>query len=105
VLAGDDLYLSPLLALGADGAIQASAHVRTAEFARVVRLWRDGQAVEARALGHRLAPLSAALFAAPNPTVIKAVLHRRGEIPSPAVRLPLVPASQADADVAERLAA
>jgi 4-hydroxy-tetrahydrodipicolinate synthase len=103
VLAGDDLYLSPLLALGADGAIQASAHIRTAEFARLVRLWRDGQTAEARAVGHRLAKLSAALFAAPNPCVIKAVLHRRGEIPTPAVRLPLVPASRADVEAAERL--
>jgi 4-hydroxy-tetrahydrodipicolinate synthase len=34
------------------------------------------------------------LFAAPNPTVIKAVLHAQGRIPSPAVRLPPVAASQ-----------
>jgi 4-hydroxy-tetrahydrodipicolinate synthase len=105
VLCGDDLYVSPLLALGADGAIQAAAHVRTADFARLVRLWRNGQAAAARELGHRLAPLSAALFAAPNPSVIKAVLHRRREIPTPAVRLPLVPAGSAAADTAERLAA
>jgi 4-hydroxy-tetrahydrodipicolinate synthase len=105
VLAGDDLYVSALLALGADGAIWASAHLRTAEFARLVSLWRDGQAAEARALGHQLALLSAALFAEPNPSVIKAVLHRRGEIPSSAVRLPLVPASEAATESAERLAA
>jgi 4-hydroxy-tetrahydrodipicolinate synthase len=105
VLAGDDLYVSPLLALGADGAILASAHVCTAEFARLVSLWRDGQAVEARALGHRLAPLSAALFAEPNPAVIKAVLYRAGQIPSPAVRLPLLPAAALATDAAERLAA
>jgi 4-hydroxy-tetrahydrodipicolinate synthase len=105
VLAGDDLYASPLLALGADGAILASAHVRTTEYARLVSFWRDGLAAEARPLGHRLAPLSAALFAEPNPAVIKAVLYRRGEIPSPAVRLPLLPASAPAADEAERLAA
>jgi 4-hydroxy-tetrahydrodipicolinate synthase len=105
VLAGDDLYVSPLLALGADGAILASAHVCTAEFARLVSLWRDGRAAEARALGHRLAPVSAALFAEPNPAVIKAVLHRSGQIPSPAVRLPLLPASEHAADEAERIAA
>lgn len=105
VLAGDDLYVSPLLALGADGAILASAHVRTADFARLVSRWRDGRAAEARTLGHQLAPLSAALFAEPNPAVIKAVLHRAGQIPSPAVRLPLLPASRHVADEAERIAA
>jgi 4-hydroxy-tetrahydrodipicolinate synthase len=105
VLGGDDLYVSPLLALGADGAILASAHVRTGEFARLIRLWRDGLAVEARLLGHRLAEVAQALFAEPNPVVIKAVLHRRGEIPSPAVRLPLVRASDAAAEAAACVAA
>jgi 4-hydroxy-tetrahydrodipicolinate synthase len=35
-----------------------------------------------------------ALFAEPNPAVIKGVLHALGKIPSPAVRLPLLPARQ-----------
>jgi 4-hydroxy-tetrahydrodipicolinate synthase len=95
VLGGDDLYVSPLLALGADGAILASAHVRTGEFASLVRLWRGGAAEQARHLGHRLAHVARALFAEPNPVVIKGVLHRLGQIPSPAVRLPLLPASNA----------
>ena len=54
---------------------------------------RDDLWEEARALGHELAGLSGALFAEPNPVVIKAVLAARGTIPSPAVRLPLLPAS------------
>jgi 4-hydroxy-tetrahydrodipicolinate synthase len=95
VLGGDDLYISPLLALGADGAILASAHVRTREFATLVRLWRDGAAREARLLGHRLTHVARALFAEPNPVVIKAVLHGLGLIPSPVVRLPLLRASDA----------
>jgi 4-hydroxy-tetrahydrodipicolinate synthase len=94
VLAGDDMFASPLLALGAAGGILASAHVCTSAYAELVRAWRDGEVERARALGHRLSSLSAALFAAPNPTVIKAVLHAQGRIPSPAVRLPLTEASQ-----------
>jgi len=95
VLGGDDLYISPLLALGAEGAILASAHVRTGDFATLVRLWRDGAVEQARELGHRLTRVARALFAEPNPVVIKGVLHRLGQIPSPAVRLPLLPASDA----------
>jgi 4-hydroxy-tetrahydrodipicolinate synthase len=34
------------------------------------------------------------LFAEPNPVVIKGVLHAQGVIPSPAVRLPLLPAGR-----------
>ncbi|MEV1286570.1 dihydrodipicolinate synthase family protein [Micromonospora sp. NPDC049679] len=93
VLGGDDLFISPLLALGAHGGILASAHVATAEFVRLLELWRAGDLVAARSLGRGLAALSAALFAEPNPSVIKAVLYAQGRIPSPAVRLPLLPAT------------
>ncbi len=93
VLAGDDMFVSSLLALGAAGGITASAHLCTSEFAALIAAWRAGKAAQARDLGHRLAPLSAALFAEPNPVVIKGVLHAQGVIPSPLVRLPLLPAS------------
>jgi 4-hydroxy-tetrahydrodipicolinate synthase len=92
VLAGDDVFASPLLALGAAGAILASAHLCTGDFTALAGAWRAGQHARARALGNRLVPLSAALFAEPNPTVIKGVLHAQGRIPAAAVRLPLVPA-------------
>ncbi|MEV6104229.1 4-hydroxy-tetrahydrodipicolinate synthase [Streptomyces sp. NPDC051940] len=93
VLGGDDAVISPLLAAGAHGAILASANVRTADFAELISLWRRDAAGPARRLGAELARLSAALFAEPNPTVIKGVLHAQGRIPSPAVRLPLLAAS------------
>jgi 4-hydroxy-tetrahydrodipicolinate synthase len=93
VLGGDDAFAPALLALGASGAIMASANVCTRGYADMVRAWRAGDVSEGRARGNRLAGLSAALFAEPNPTVIKAVLHAQGRIPSPAVRLPLLEAS------------
>ena len=93
VLAGDDVLLSPLLALGAHGGILASAHVGASSYAALITAWQAGDLAVARPLGHRLAALSAALFAEPNPTVIKAVLHAEGRIPTPDVRLPLLAAS------------
>ncbi|MFC3993895.1 dihydrodipicolinate synthase family protein [Actinoplanes siamensis] len=93
ILAGDDVFLSPLLALGAAGGILASAHIATDRFAALFRAWRDGDVGTARKLGHGLARLSAALFAEPNPAVVKAVLHAQGRIPTPSVRPPLLPAS------------
>ncbi|HEY2552780.1 MAG TPA: 4-hydroxy-tetrahydrodipicolinate synthase [Streptosporangiaceae bacterium] len=93
VLAGDDLVAPGMLGLGAPGAVMASAHVCTTAFAGLVRAWGAGDAVTARPLGHRLAALSAALFAEPNPAVIKAVLHEQGRIATTDVRLPLLPAS------------
>jgi len=92
VLAGDDEFASPLLALGAAGAICASALVCTGAFADLIDAWHRGDAGRARDLTRRLTPLSAALFAEPNPAVIKGALHAQGRIPSPAVRLPLLAA-------------
>jgi 4-hydroxy-tetrahydrodipicolinate synthase len=93
VVCGDDVFVSPLLAMGAVGGILASAHVETGAFVELAEAWHAGDVVRARALGRRLARLSASLFAEPNPTVLKGVLHARGLIPTPDVRLPLVPAS------------
>jgi 4-hydroxy-tetrahydrodipicolinate synthase len=92
VLAGEDALASALLALGAAGGILASAHLRTGDFAGLIAAWRSGKPAEAREIGRRLIPLSLALFAEPNPVVIKGVLHAQGKIPSPAVRLPHLPA-------------
>ncbi|MET9729002.1 4-hydroxy-tetrahydrodipicolinate synthase [Streptomyces zaomyceticus] len=92
VMAGDDAFFSPLLAMGAHGGILASAHLAVGSFAELVRAWHSGDAVTAAALGHRLSRLSAALFTEPNPAVIKGVLHAQGRIPSAGLRLPLLPA-------------
>ncbi|MGH3390944.1 MAG: dihydrodipicolinate synthase family protein [Actinomadura sp.] len=102
VLAGDDVFLGPLLALGATGGILASAHLVTGRFAELVAAWRDGELAEARALGPALAGLSAAVFAEPNPTVIKGVLHAQGRIPTPDVRLPLLAAGRDSVEAALR---
>ena len=91
VLAGDDVMAAPLLALGAAGGIAASAHLCTARWVAMADAWRAGDAPRARELGAPLASLASALFAEPNPTVIKAVLHARGRIATPDVRLPLLP--------------
>lgn len=95
VLAGDDLFAPALLALGAHGGVLASAHLATGH-------WVELAGTGDRGLGHRLATLAAALFREPNPTVLKAVLHAQGRIPTPQVRLPLLPASRGAVDGALR---
>jgi 4-hydroxy-tetrahydrodipicolinate synthase len=82
-----------MLALGAGGGILATAHLDTARFVELAAAYESGRT--ARDLGHRLARLSAAVFAEPNPAVIKGVLYEQRRIPSPDVRLPLLPASPA----------
>jgi 4-hydroxy-tetrahydrodipicolinate synthase len=96
VLAGDDVLFAPMLALGADGGILAGAHLATRRFVELAAAWRRGDLVTAARTGPPLARLAAAAFAAPNPTVIKAVLHAQGRIPTPDVRLPLLAAGSAE---------
>lgn len=93
--AGDDVFAPALLALGAAGAILASAHLATAQWVELAR-FHDPER------GHALARLAAACFAEPNPTVTKAVLHAQGRIPTPAVRLPLLPAGRPALETALR---
>ncbi|WP_030260554.1 MULTISPECIES: dihydrodipicolinate synthase family protein [Streptomyces] len=99
-LTGEDAYLSSMLALGAAGGILASAHLATARFVELAQAWQAGDADRARALGHRLTKLALAAFTAPNPAVTKGVLHALGRIPTPDVRLPLLPAGEAEVGAA-----
>ncbi|MFI2610057.1 dihydrodipicolinate synthase family protein [Kitasatospora sp. NPDC018619] len=103
-LTGEDAYLAPMLALGAAGGILASAHLATARFVELAEAWQSGDVPRARALGHRLTALALSAFTAPNPTVTKGVLHAQGRIPTPDVRLPLLPAGRAEVRAALALA-
>lgn len=93
VLCGDDALIQPLLALGGAGAIAASAHFATERFARLVR---DAELADAEGL----LPLVRALFAEPNPAVLKGLLHRQGRIATPDVRMPMLPAGPGAVDSA-----
>lgn len=93
VLAGDDAFIAPTILMGGVGAISAAAHLRTADFAAMIRAARAGQVPRARHLAEGLLPLVAAGFAEPNPAVWKAALHHRGDIATPDVRRPLTAAS------------
>ena len=92
VLAGEDAQIFGTLAAGGVGAIAASAHLATPHFARLTALLREGRLVEARAVWRALAPLVDAVFAEPNPALIKAQLALQGEMAN-TLRLPMTAAS------------
>lgn len=78
VLAGEDLQLFSHLALGAAGAISASAHLRTRDFVQLMQDIEAGRLAAARRRWHDLTPLIEALFAEPNPAPLKAALAAQG---------------------------
>jgi 4-hydroxy-tetrahydrodipicolinate synthase len=98
ILGGEDPVLFPLVLLGAHGAICASAHVCTERFVAMIDCALAGKVDEGRAHHEALAPVTAAAFAEPNPAVFKGVLHARGRIPTPDLRLPMTSASPAAID-------
>lgn len=92
LLAGNDNELFAQLALGAHGAIAASAHLRPELFVRMHALLRDQHLHAAQTLWRALRPLTEALFAEPNPAPVKGALARQGLI-GPALRAPMRSAS------------
>src|SRR5262249_1927326 len=98
VLCGEDTHLLPKLLLGGQGGITATSHVCTRRFVAMVDAALDGKVDDARAHHDALLPVVQACFAEPNPTVFKGVLHAQGKIPTPEVRLPLLPASERAVD-------
>lgn len=99
LLAGDDERIFTTLCQGGAGAIAASAHLRPELFVALHRLVAESRLTPARALWRGLWPLTRALFAEPNPAVIKAVLARRVGI-ADELRAPMTPAGSASAQAA-----
>ena len=95
VLGGEDPFLFPMVLMGGAGTICASAHVCTGRFSEMIECGLAGKVDEGRAHAEALLPVIRSLFAEPNPSVFKGVLHAQGRIPTPDVRLPLVNASDA----------
>ena len=78
VLAGEDAHIFHNLCLGGHGAISAAAHIRPDLYVALHRAMQADRVSEARTIHHRLMPLIRALFAEPNPAVVKAALHDMG---------------------------
>lgn len=100
VLGGDDAYLYPTVLMGGAGTIAASANVATDRFVAMIECGLAGKLEEGRTTAEALLPLVKRLFAEPNPSVIKGVLHAQGRIPTPDLRLPMTAASPAAVEAA-----
>jgi 4-hydroxy-tetrahydrodipicolinate synthase len=107
VLTGEDAEYFDAMTDGADGAILLSAHIETATFAAICKLFREGRADDARERWESVSALTRLLFAEPSPAPAKYWLARTGLIDSAEVRLPMVEvsrdlAARLDAEIARR---
>ena len=95
LLSGDDAITLPLMALGFEGVISVVANALPSSCARLVNVVRRGDFVEARKMHLALSEVCRAFFEEGNPAGVKAALHVAGIIRHNALRLPLLPASDA----------
>lgn len=92
VLAGDDAWTLPLLALGGDGVVSVASNEIPSELAALCAAARAGDWDGARRLHERWLPLFLGNFVgAPNPVPVKAALMLMGLLETDAVRGPLLP--------------
>jgi len=87
---GDDGLTLPVLSIGGAGVVSVASHIIGNEMQEMINLFKNGKIEEAAAAHRKLLPIMNALFAAPNPTPVKAALNLKG-IKVGGVRLPMVP--------------
>jgi hypothetical protein len=92
VLAGDDAWTLPILAMGGDGVVSVASNEIPGELVSLCAAASAGDWDRARRLHERWLPLFLANFVgAPNPVTVKAALALMGLIDHDATRLPLLP--------------
>ena len=89
VLAGDDAFTLPLIALGGHGVISVVANETPAEMASLVDLATAAKFAEARKVHERLLPLMQVNFIESNPIPVKAAMAALGLLEE-IYRLPMV---------------
>ena len=87
---GDDGLTIPVLSIGGIGVVSVASHVIGNEMQTMIGNFKSGNVQEAAKEHRRLLPIMKALFAAPNPSPVKAALNLNG-IPVGGVRLPMIP--------------
>jgi 4-hydroxy-tetrahydrodipicolinate synthase len=96
VLAGDDAWTLPILALGGDGVVSVASNEIPGELVAMCDAARASDWDGARRIHERWLPLFFANFAgAPNPVPAKAALRLMGLLETDAVRGPLLPLEEA----------
>ena len=99
VYSGDDSLTLPIMAVGGVGIISVAGHVGGELISDMIDAFNSGENDRAAGLHQRLLPLFTACFlGSGNPACVKCALEVCG-FPVGGARLPVVPASTADAEI------
>ncbi|WNM23385.1 4-hydroxy-tetrahydrodipicolinate synthase [Demequina capsici] len=95
---GDDGLTLDFLRAGGVGTVSVIAHIAARETKAMIDAWTAGDESEAQRIHESLLPVVSAMFAIPGAVSAKAAVQWAGVIDSRAMRLPLLPATQAEYD-------
>ncbi len=96
VYGGADEVNLPILALGGAGSISVISHVVGPDLQKMHQAFFAGDMETARAIHLKTLAVTKAMFCAPSPTPTKTALSLMGVLPTPAVRLPLIDATDTE---------
>jgi 4-hydroxy-tetrahydrodipicolinate synthase len=96
VLAGNDTVFGRTLEFGGAGGILVASHLVGPRLREMWDAAQEGDLERVGEVDRELAPVYAAMTVAPNPAPVKAALEMAGIIESGRLRLPLVPATDAE---------
>lgn len=99
MMSGDDYTTMPFMAQGGDGVISVLTNIAPGPFLEMLAAIEYRNFAKARQLHHKLLPLIDALFVESNPSPVKTAAAWLNIIPSAELRLPLMPMTDAGADV------
>ena len=91
VLSGDDGLTLPFIACGAQGVVSVASNLIPQTVVSLVAEAMNGRFSEAREIHLENYQFFTDIFCEPNPVPIKTLMHLKGIISSPEVRLPLCP--------------
>ena len=91
ILSGDDALTVPMMSLGARGVVSVASNLRPAAMVALVDAAARGDYQAAAAQHRALLPTFRMLFCETNPAPAKLAMHWARLLPSPTLRLPLVP--------------
>ena len=103
VLSGDDGLTLPFIACGARGVVSVASNLIPQTVASLVAEAMNGSFSQAREIHLENYQFFTDIFCEPNPVPIKTLMHLKGIISSPEVRLPLCPPNPSNMELLKEI--
>ena len=104
VLSGDDGLTIPFMACGAKGVVSVASNIIPEKVVVLVSQANGGHLLDAQKIHLENYQFFTDIFCEPNPVPIKILMHLKGIISSPEVRLPLSPPTSSNMELLKKIA-